>query len=323
MGEVRWCYTPDSSPHFSFLHKLNNGNMLAVSPDGTLITELTMIGQTIKTYSVPNGIHHDIIEMPNGNFLVTSNSGNSFSIEDLIVEIDRTNGGIVKSWNLYNLLDPNRKALPDEGQPDWFHMNSLFYDTTDKSIIVSGRNQSAVVKIDYATGALKWILGNPNFWTDSFSKYLFTPVNSSGQAIDISSQDFWMYGQHAAQRLPNGNILLYDDGDFRNYYDNQNVPQVSYSRAVEYAIDEQAKTIKLVWEFDYNKTQFTPYTGYVQQLTNLNRVIAYMDGAYISGATGPKIVEINPTNQVLFDADVNYGAFYYRGYKVDLYDGIY
>jgi arylsulfate sulfotransferase len=253
--------------------------------------------------------------------MVTSNSNNGLSVEDLIVEIDRASGSVVKSWNLYTLLDPSRKTLPDIGQPDWFHMNSLFYDATDKSIIVSGRNQSAVVKIDYNTGTLKWILGNPNFWNAPFTSVLLNPINSTGQPLDVSSQDFWPYGQHAAQRLPNGNILLYDDGDFRGFYDNQSVPQVSYSRAVEYAIDEQAKTIKLVWEFDYNKSQFTPFTGYVQQLPNNNRVIAYMDGAF-NGATGPKIVELNGENQILFDSNINHGAGYYRGWKVDLYQGI-
>lgn len=322
MGEVRWCSTPESSSQFSFMRKMANGNMLLVSPDSYSFTELTMIGQTIKKYSVPNGIHHDIIELPNGNLLVASNSNNGASIEDLVVELDRASGSIVKSWDLNKILDPKRKALPDTGSTDWFHMNSLFYDATDKSIIISGRAQSAVVKIDYASGNLKWIIGNPNFWNDSFSSYLFTPVDASGAKIDVSGQDFWQYGQHAAERLQNGNILMYDDGDYRNYYDNQNVPQTSYSRAVEYSIDEQAKTIKLVWEFNNKKSQFTPYTGYVQDLSNANRIIAYMGGAFAVGATGPKIVEINKNNQILFDADINVGAFYYRGYKLDLYEGI-
>jgi arylsulfate sulfotransferase len=319
-GEVRWCYTPESNSQFSFMRKMGNGNMLLVSPDTYSFTELTMIGQTVKKYSVPNGIHHDIIEMPSGNFLVASNSNNGVSIEDLVVEIDRASGSIVKSWDLNKILDPSRKAMPDTGPTDWFHMNSLFYDATDKSIIISGRAQSAVVKIDHATGALKWILGNPNFWNDALSKYLFTPVNLAGQPIDVTTTDFWQYGQHAAQRLQNGNILLYDNGDFRGYYDNQGVPQVSYSRAVEYAIDEQARTIKQVWSFDNNKSIFTPYTGFVQQLP-AGRLIAYMDG-HLGNSGGPKIVELDNNNQIQFDADVNVGAFYYRTSKLDLYQGI-
>ncbi len=320
LGEVRWCYTPDSSPHFSFLQKLANGNMLGVSPDGFKITELSMIGQSIKTYNVPNGLHHDVIELPSGNLLVASNSNNGISVEDLVVEIDRRNGSVVKSWDLNTILDPKRKTLPDAQSNDWFHMNSLFYDATDNSIIISGRSQSAVVKIDYASGNLKWIIGNPNFWNDSFSGYLFTPVDATGTKMDVSGQDFWAYGQHTAKRLQNGNIIMYDDGDYRGYYDNQSVPQSSYTRAVEYAINEQAKTIRLVWEFNNNKSQFTPYTGSVQQLSNSNRVIAYMAGI---GAAVPKIVEIDNNNQIKFDADINnLGAFYYRGYKLDLYEGI-
>ena len=319
-GEVRWCYTPESSPQFSFMRKMANGNMLLVSPDGTSFTELTMLGQTVKKYSVPAGIHHDVIEMPSGNFLVTSNSNNGVSIEDLVVEVDRVSGSIVKSWDMNKILDPSRKALPDSESNDWFHMNSLFYDTTDRSIIISGRSQSAVVKIDYASGELKWILGNPNFWNDALSKYLFNPVNSIGQPIDVTNTDFWQYGQHAAQRLQNGNMLMYDNGDFRGYYDNQSVPQKSYSRAVEYAIDEQARTIKLVWTFDNNKTIFTAYTGFVQQLPS-SRLIAYMFGP-LGNSNAPKIVEIDNNNQIQFDANVNLGAVYYRASKLDLYQGI-
>ena len=319
-GEVRWCYTPESSPQFSFMRKMANGNMLLVSPDGTSFTELTMLGQTVKKYSVPAGIHHDVIEMPSGNFLVTSNSNNGVSIEDLVVEVDRVSGSIVKLWDMNKILDPSRKALPDSESNDWFHMNSLFYDTTDRSIIISGRSQSAVVKIDYASGELKWILGNPNFWNDALSKYLFNPVNSIGQPIDVTNTDFWQYGQHAAQRLQNGNMLMYDNGDFRGYYDNQSVPQKSYSRAVEYAIDEQARTIKLVWTFDNNKTIFTAYTGFVQQLPS-SRLIAYMFGP-LGNSNAPKIVEIDNNNQIQFDANVNLGAVYYRASKLDLYQGI-
>ena len=34
---------------------------------------------------------------------------------------------------------------------DWFHQNSIFYDETDESIIISGRNQDIVMKLDYKT----------------------------------------------------------------------------------------------------------------------------------------------------------------------------
>jgi arylsulfate sulfotransferase len=318
-GEVRWCYTAPSSTHFSFMRKLTNGNMLAVAPDGLSFSEVSMVGQIIKTYAVPSGIHHDIIELPSGNFLVASNSNNG-AIEDLIIEIDKATKAIAKSWDLNKILDPSRKALPDAGANDWFHMNSLFFDTTDNSIIVSGRSQSAVIKMDYSSGSLKWIVGNPNFWNDSFSNYLLKPVDMNGQPIDVSNQDFWTYGQHAAQRLQNGNILMYDNGDFRGYYDNPSVPQVSYSRAVEYTIDGQAKTIQLVWEFNNDKSLFTRYTGFVQQVSPTNRLIAYMDGSL--GDDIPKVVEINDKNQIVFDATINKGAFYYRTAKYDLYQGI-
>ncbi len=318
-GDIRWSASPISPTGIAPTRKLNNGNMLFVAGDGKSFVEATMLGEVIHTYSVPTGIHHDIIEMPNGNFLVTSNSGTGKTVEDVIIEINRSSGSLTKVWDLSTILDPSRKPLPDAAPGDWFHMNSLFFDPTDNSIIVSGRSQSAVVKLDYETGSLRWILGNPAGWNQYLAGYTLNAIDNSGNRIDVSSIDFWSYGQHAVQRLANGNILMYDDGDFRGFFDNASAPQRSYTRGVEYAIDEKNMTVRLVWEFDNDKSIFTPYTGFIQQLSS-SRVLAYMDGA-ISG-NGPKVVEIDASNQILFDADFNAGAFYYRAAKYDLYAGI-
>jgi arylsulfate sulfotransferase len=241
----------------------------------------------------------------------------------VVSEIDRFSGSIIKTWDFNRIIDPTRTTLPDAQVPlDWFHMNRVFYNATDNSIIVSSRSQSAVIKIDYQTSEIKWILSNPNFWNDQLSKYLLTPVNSEGAKIDVSSIDFWPYGQHHPWQLSNGNILLYDDGDYRGYYDDSGVPEKSYSRAVEYKIDEVNKTIELVWSFDNNKSMFTEFTGSVEQFNSTNtRMIGYMDGANAIGQA-PKILEIDSQNNTVFEVNIDVGNFYYRAIKMDLYDGI-
>ncbi len=317
-GDIRWSGVPISTG-VAITRKLANGNLILVSSEGTWFVEATMLGQIVNTFLVPAGIHHDIIEMPNGNFLVTTNSGTGKTIEDVIIEISRSSGAVTNRWDLSTILDPKRKTLPDALPNDWFHLNSLFFDASDNSIIVSGRSQSAVVKIDYTSGAVRWILGNPANWNESLAGYVLAPIDEHGNRANVDNVDYWPYGQHAVQRLATGNILMYDDGDYRGFFDNPAVPQNSYSRGAEYAIDEKNMTVRLVWEFDNNKSIFTPYTGFIQQLT-ASRVLAYMDGA-IPG-NGPKVVEIDGNNQVLFDADYNSGSFYYRAAKYDLYAGI-
>ncbi|MDV3308297.1 MAG: aryl-sulfate sulfotransferase [Cyclobacteriaceae bacterium] len=147
---------------------------------------------------------------------------------------------------------------------------------------------------------------------------MLKPVDSNGNAIDVEGMDFWSYGQHSIHRLPNGNLLMYDNGDYRGFYDNPQVPHDSYSRIAEYRIDEEYMTVALVWKFDNNKTVFTRYTGSSQFLGD-TRLAGYMS---ISENT-PRVTEVMEDNQIVFEATINRGkAHYYRIQKVDIYAGV-
>jgi hypothetical protein len=66
--------------------------------------------------------------------------------------------------------------------------------------------------------------------------------------------------------LPNGHFLLYDNGV-------SNTPGAS--RAVEYAVDESAKTATMVWQYVPQPSVFNQFTGSVQRLANGNTVVAW------------------------------------------------
>jgi arylsulfate sulfotransferase len=324
-GQIRWQYTGDAN---TILRKLRNGNLLITS-NQNLITyhyptfyEVSMLGRIIKKYMVPNYAHHDIRELPNGNFLVATNSQpivleDNVPEEEVVVEIDRKSGNMIKTWDFNHILDPQRKSLPNTRKDDWLHINAVYYDEADQSIIISGRSQSAVVKVDYLTGHIKWILSDSSDWAEPFKPYLLTPITTGG--VGISQPDFWPYGQHAAMVLPNGNILLYDNGDYRGYYADNTIPAKSYSRGVEYEINMTNKTIELVWEFTYNKQIFTQYTGDVDYLNRSgSRIIGFMWGA----ENLPKVLEISSTDDIIFEANFQPGFYGYRVEKIFLYEGI-
>ncbi len=219
--------------------------------------------------------HHDAIELPNGNMATLSteirrlpdyptsetdpNAPRAVAnvIGDVIVEFDAT-GRVVRQIRLLDVLDPYRMGYDslgtqfwqriyadrenwntrDEWPRDWSHANSLDYDETGDAYIVSLYHQDAVIKLHRTTGELVWILGTPDGWRQPWRSKCLEPIG------ELS----WPYHQHAAKLLPNGNLLLFDNGKYRaRPFDPPMDAAESYSRAVEYAIDEQAKTVREVW----------------------------------------------------------------------------
>lgn len=323
-GQVRWLWLGNDQ---YFFRRLENGNLLFTTNDDRVsyhsryFIEVSILGQEIKRYRVPNYFHHEIREMPNGNFLVATNStpivlGNGQKQEDTIVEIDRQSGEVIHTIDFSTILDPNRLRMPGERAEDWLHNNAIYYDQERQEILVSGRAQSAIVNVSYPSGDLNWILSAHEEWNETLQPYLLTPVDASGNPIDITNQDFWTYGQHAVLKLPNGNILTYDNGLYRGYYKNRNAPYASYSRAVEYKVDENQMTIQKVWEFNMDKRFFTPFTGDVDYFPQSgNRLIGFMWGS----ADTPRVVEINERDEILFEMLINQGQNSYRTEKVYLY----
>lgn len=328
-GVVRWYYTGDGKHLY---RKTKNGNLLVSAQQGSAsyhsasFYEISMLGQRVKTYLVPNKMHHEVIELPNRNFLVASNSSpflgnrNDGNLEeDLIVEIDRESGAVIKSWNLNDHFNNDRPRLDGSTNDDWMHMNALYFDETDQSIVFSGRHQSVVSKLDYETGAVKWVLAHPSGWNEGLADYILQPIQADGTPVDLATVDFLPYWQHAPLRLPNGNVLLFDNGNYRNKYEDSSVEEASYNRAVEYKIDEENLTVELVWQYDYNKEIFTVATGDVDYFPeNGHRIVGFMNG---SGKT-PKIVELDQNGDVVFEVNINQGANYYRCEKLNLYDGL-
>ena len=80
--------------------------------------------------------------------------------EDAIVELDRQSGEVVKFWDLRDIFDPERERIWTEMPNDWCHLNSIQYDSTDNSLLISSKLQSFISKIDYETGRIRWIFGN-------------------------------------------------------------------------------------------------------------------------------------------------------------------
>ncbi len=275
-GKVRWLYTGDIG---HVLRRLQNGNFAIT--EGSKIVEIDILGRpTGSSWNIPHGVHHDVIELPNGNFVALSSGENSF--EDVVVEIDRASGRVVKTWDFNKIVDRQRPQQPRVlRQDDWLHLNGVDYDAMDDAIVVSGRNQSAVIKVSRATDEITWIIGNHEYWEPPYSQYLLEPTHA-----DL----VWQWGQHAPMLAPDNRnrVLIYDNGNDRSYH-SPLAPEDNYSRAVEYEIDPKAGTITQVWQYGKERGSelYTPYIGDADYLPGGNRLITF--GGITRDLTGKAI----------------------------------
>jgi len=102
-----------------------------------------------------------------------------------------------------------------------------------------------IVKIDVSTGNVMWQMG-PGLD--------FTWIGED------EDEDVWFRLQHGPIRLPNGNLLLFDNGNGRYGMDCR---LGSWSRALELEVDEDAMTVEPVWE---HRVPFSQAMGNVERL---------------------------------------------------------
>lgn len=253
-GEVRWHL---NIPSVFDVKRAKNGNLLVGSHRllrmpyyMSGIYEITMTGKVVKEFTIPGGYHHDQFEMEDGNLLILTDDLTSDTVEDKCVLVDRNTGEILKTWDYKNFLDP-KKVAPSGSwtEEDWFHNNAVWYDKNTNSLTFSGRHIDAMCNVDFETGKLNWIIGDPDQWPEEYQKYFFTPVND-GSEFD------WQYEQHANVVLPDGDVMCFDNGHFRSKDPAKRIKNKdNFSRGVRYHINTDDMTIRQVWQYGKERGQ--------------------------------------------------------------------
>lgn len=327
-GDVRWYFTNHALWE---INRLKNGNLL-VSTERPInapyymtgLYEMDLLGKIYNEYSLKGGYHHDYYEMENGNLLVASDDfdNEEGTVEDIIVELDRKNGKIVKTFDLKKVLNMTDGQSENWSSYDWFHNNSVWYDKLTNSITLSGRHQDAVINIDYDSGKLNWIIGDPTNWSEEYQKYFFEPIGELE----------WQWSQHAAMITPEGYVFILDNGNNKSKIKEQYVPaSESYTRGVMYKIDTDNMTIEQVWQYGKERgSEF--YSSYISDVDYLDKNhyivhsggIAYKDGEVLNRPAGLAGADklISDTVEILNDQvifEIILPTNNYRVEKMDLY----
>ncbi len=196
-----------------------------------------------------------------------------------------TTGATEFLWDAWNNISISEKIGELEGAGldgnDFDHANALSIDPSG-NYLASFRDLNQVMSIDASTGAVLWRLGGVR--SD------FTFVNDPRGGFSK---------QHYARMLPNGNVLLYDNG---------NDGATQESRAAEYQLDLVAKTATLVWEYRHSPAIFTSVVGNANRMANGHTWIAF--------AFAGRVVDASASGETLWEAAVTIGGVDTSVYRV-------
>lgn len=331
-GNIRWYSTLYSRHTFV---QLSNGHLLIQNRTNgnkgsyNVLSETDYLGRIYRRYRFSDklgkssleqyitAVHHDALELPNHNLLVTISGGDKYA-EDVIAEIDYKTGKTVKVIDFKKLLPSSmyrnyNSTTTKGGKIDWLHMNSLYYDQKTGNLLVSARNQDITMSINYKTGKINWIYSGKkkSSWPKKYRSKLLMPTKGT----KITG------GQHDLTLLSSKNgklkVLLYDNNiDVTN---GNAKTSGKYSQAVQYTIDTKKKTIKQTWSYgkSLGKDNFTRLVGSAQRLSNGNTLI---DFGYKHDGSQSNIIEVDKNNNQVFNLTISSSktdrTYVYRAYRV-------
>ena len=265
----------------------------------------------VDTFQMKNGYptdFHEFLMLPNGHVMLMSFHPILFDMSTIVpggqtncqlsiavLQEQDSDGNVVFEWRDLDHI-PITDSDQDLTSPTVLYSALNAFDLDDDgNILMSFRHLSEIIKISRTTGELMWRMGSP--------RGEFTYVGEHEE-----NAPYYHARQHHIKRLPNGNITLFDNGEYH---------QPPYSRAVEYSLDEVNKVATLVSEWRYpNGNIFAALAGNAQRFPDGRWFICY-------GAVHPQFsqvirhaVEVHSDGSIALELSLPPGVLSYRIYKM-------
>ncbi len=259
----------------------------------------------VDSFKMKNGYTTDFHEfkmLPNGHVMmmayhtiiydlstvVDSGQTDASLVINIIQEQDRDRN-VVFEWRNIDYI-PIIDSDEDLSKPrvNYSTLNAFDIDD-DGNILASFRNHSEIMKISRETGELLWRMGGRN------GEFTYDGEHEE-------NAPYYHARQHNIQRHANGNITLFDNGQYHT---------PPYSRAIEYELDEYNKVATLVSEWRYPKGNiFCVTAGNAQLLPDGGWFIGY-------GVPNPQFVkrnavEVHPDGTIALELSLPDGVLAYR-----------
>jgi hypothetical protein len=229
--------------------------------------EVDFAGNTLWECTTPTcggtgNITHHASKLPNGHYIIQRDVTTNNLIAPVYEEWTADNK-LVWSLDYRKLVPP-----PSTASGDWCHGNSITVNI-EKNEVYANCRFVGLIKTTYQNPSLVWHLPAA-FNGKGLGNLTFSPTTS--QFSDT----------HDPEIHDDGTVLFFDNGGYDGVVGEDSNPKGYRSRAVEYKIDETAKTATLVWEFPgtfnvdawYKTSFYLPFWGDADRLANGNVLIA-------------------------------------------------
>jgi len=266
-AEIRWVGTAGVGAQNCILF---DNAFYVTSGTSLLRTEFDGVTTPIADYSAigVTGFHHNIDPGREGMILDVDTVDQTESVN---LEVNAA-GDVLRTWNLADIIsaamiaggdDPSLFVYP--APTDWFHNNACAYRSFDNSLIVSSR-ENFVIALDYDSGNIKWILGDPTkHWNEFQSLRQFS--------LTLAPDTLPPIGQHAVS-MPGDQLLLFDDGAGSNFQQPHGETR-TYSAPRKYQIDLGAFEATEIWHYYADPSVYSPFCSSVYEDAPNNYLIDY------------------------------------------------
>jgi hypothetical protein len=170
-------------------------------------------------------------------------------------------------------LDYSKFVTPPSGATgDWCHANAITVDIT-KDVVYANCRWQGLLKTSYQNPTRQWLLqASQKFVSRAAGDFTFSGTSSTTPGFSDT---------HDPEIHDDGTICFFDNGGYASGAVG-GTTTMFHSRAVEYQVDETAKTATLIWEFPgnatvpdswYTSSWYTPFWGDVDRLPNGNFLV--------------------------------------------------
>ena len=314
LGTVRWYYDLGYPGAVADVHQQHNGHITAgVGPShgydvGQVhFVEVNRAGDSVRAIVATGSPYTDAHEL----IVETDHSGNRvadylFGYDIRATDLSAFGGGtadalaghqvlrisaegqvdtLVQGWNRWSERDA---VIGPPLAGDFDHPNSLAFDR-DGGLVISYRALGSVVKLTPDGRDVAWIFGG------------------TGNQFTLTGDPMGTFGgQHTVRVLPNGHLLMFDNGWTHLRQG---------SRAVEYALDPAARTAAMVWQYVPEPSLLVPFTGSAQRLANGNTVVTFTMQNILD--------EVSPDGVLLSRMSIHNGLDAYSPYRTQRIRSLY